>query len=346
MRASDGGGLSSTAQLNITLQSLPNSAIPVYQASPSSLQLTEGYSVSSVVTTVTATVTSNGAQVIYSITGGNVANTFRIQPNGQVILDKRLDYSMTSSYDLWIEAMDSASGGKAYKNIQISIQDENDHSPEFEQALYNTSIVEQQSIFGSIPLVKVKATDADSGVFGNITYSIKSGNIGNPFFLSSDGTLRLTKQLDREAIPRYDVVITATDGGGRNSTTIVIVNVADINDMFPRFETLYRWSVEEDVQVGSVVSAVRARDGDIGDNANIVYSLAEPSSHFSVTPTGNVTVTSKLDRETQSTYRVVISAGNTGQDNALSGTTTVTITVRIPLTSCNLYQCLYYFHSY
>ena len=327
LTATDGGGLSSSAQLNITLQSLSDSAIPVYQTSPSSLQLTEGYSVDSPVTTVTATVTSAGAQAIYSIAGGNVADTFRIQPDGQVILDKKLDYSVTRSYDLWIEARDSASGGKAYKNIAISVQDENDHSPQFEQALYVTSIREHESIFGSISLVQVRATDADAGSFGSITYAIVSGNIGNPFFLSADGTLKLSKQLDREAIPRYDVVISATDGGGCNSTTIVIVNVEDINDMFPRFETLYRWSVPEDVPVGSVVSAVRARDADIGDNAEIVYSLAVPSSHFSVTPSGNVTVTHKLDRETQSNYQVVITAGNTGQDNALSGTTTVSITV-------------------
>lgn len=275
--------------------------------------------------------TSPGAEVLYQIVGGNIGNAFRIQTDGQIMLDKKLDYAVSSVYQLWIEARNSASGGKAYKNFTISIQDENDHVPEFEQALYITSMVEQQSIFGSIPLVQVSASDSDSGIFGNITYAIQSGNVGNPFILSTDGTLKLTKQLDRETIPRYEVVISATDGGGLSSTTIVIVNVLDINDMFPRFENMYRWDVAEDVSVGSVVSTVRARDGDIGENANIVYSLAQESSNFAVTPSGNVTVTATLDRETQDSYEVVISARNTGPENVLTGTTTVYITVSLAL---------------
>ena len=101
--------------------------------------------------------------------------------------------------------------------------------------------------------------------------------------------------------------------------------------MFPSFESIYTWSIPEDTSVGSVVSAVRARDGDIGSNANIVYALNSPSSHFDVTSTGNVTLKASLDRETKSSYEVVISASNTGPENAISGTTTVQITVSAQL---------------
>lgn len=192
-----------------------------------------------------------------------------------------------------------------------------------------TSVVEQQSIFGSKLLLKVTANDLDSGIFGRVTYRIVSGNIDNPFYLdANDGSLKLSKQLDRETIPRYQLTVEAKDGGNLTSTTIVIVNVEDINDNFPRFESSYSWTVPEDVQPGTVIASVKARDADIGINANIVYALDKPNAKFEVSPTGNVSVKASLDREVESGYTLTISAKNVGVSNiTLSGTTTVSITV-------------------
>ena len=327
VRATDGGNRQTTAVVNISFHAFPTSSMPTFQSSSSDLVMSEGRPINAQLTKVTAIPQSSSGTILYSIAGGNVADTFSIKSDGKIVLNKKLDYAVASSFDLWIAATDSSNGIHSYKNIKVTVQDINDHDPEFKQALYITSVLEEQSILGARELVRVEATDPDSGINGEITYSLIEGNIGNPFVLSQDGILKLIKKLDREFISRYDLVILARDGGGRNSTTLVIVNVEDINDKFPRFELIYTWNIPEDTPIGTVVSAVRARDSDIGANANIVYALDRPSSHFDVTPTGNVTVKAELDRETTSSYEVVISASNTGPENVISGTTTVQIMV-------------------
>jgi len=250
-----------------------------------------------------------------------------MRPDGKLVLQSRLNNAINPEFDLWIQAKDTVSGLSAYRNLAITVRDENDHAPVFEQALYTATVQEQESIFGSKPLVRVKANDADSGVFGQVTYRLVSGNIDNPFILSDDGTLSLTKQLDRETIPRYHVVIEAKDGGDLTSTTIVIIDVTDINDNFPRFTSSYRWQAAEDLPVGSLLSSVHASDADVGINARIVYALETPSDQFDITDTGNITIKSKLDRETQPSYSLIVSARNQGESNLLSGTTSVLITV-------------------
>lgn len=326
--ATDGGNRQSTADITITVSSIAASALPVFQVAPRILRLNESQPVQAEVARFGATSSSAQSTVVYSIAGGNVGQTFAIRPDGALILNQKLDYSLASNFDLWIQAKDSVSDYVAHSNMRVSVADENDHTPMFDQDLYIVSAVEQQSIFGSRLLLKVTASDPDSGAFGQVTYSLVSGNVDNPFILGGDGSLKLTKQLDRETIPRYELTIMATDGGGRNATAVVIVNVDDINDHFPRFESSYRWTVPEDVAVGSLVSTVKATDEDVGDNANIVYALETASAMFGVSASGEVKVKSSLDREQQPSYTLTVSAKNVGVANiTLSGTTTVTITV-------------------
>jgi len=334
IRATDGGGKSSELSVNITFRRYATSAQPVFQDLVSSIRLSEGKAVNSQVLRFTATPSVPGNTILYSIAGGNTANTFMVGVDGQLILTRALDYSLTPAFDLWIEARDASTEAKSYEKVVIMIADENNHTPEFEQALYMVSVVEEENVFDAGLLLKVTATDRDSGLNGTVTYSLLSGNVDDPFILEPDGSLVRTKRLDRERIARYSLLIQARDGGGLTSTTIVIVNVEDINDMFPRFDSAYRWSVAEDMPVGSIISSVSATDADVGINAEILYSMHSPSSHFAITPSGNVTLTAKLDRENVSSYEVVVSAKNVEGENGISGSTTIQIQVLCSLLSC------------
>lgn len=50
-----------------------------------------------------------------------------------------------------------------------------------------------------------------SGLNGKVSYSITSGDDGEDFNISSNGTIYTAKLLDRETIPMYNLVITARD---------------------------------------------------------------------------------------------------------------------------------------
>lgn len=66
--------------------------------------------------------------------------------------------------------------------MQISVQDINDNMPEFYPRNYSKNI--QDSTQPQSEIITVHATDADSGIFGQVTYSIVSGNSDNKFFIN------------------------------------------------------------------------------------------------------------------------------------------------------------------
>lgn len=50
-----------------------------------------------------------------------------------------------------------------------------------------------------------------SGLNGKIIYSITTGDDGSDFSISTNGTIRTSKLLDREKIPIYNLIVTAKD---------------------------------------------------------------------------------------------------------------------------------------
>ncbi|MGH0165324.1 UNVERIFIED_CONTAM: hypothetical protein FKN15_070798 [Acipenser sinensis] len=67
--------------------------------------------------------------------------------------------------------------------------------------------------------------------------------------------------------------------GGFSATTTVTVNLADINDNGPKFQQkLYHFSVPESAMVGTMIGRIMADDSDIGENAEMNYTIEEIDS--------------------------------------------------------------------
>ncbi|KAG7248596.1 hypothetical protein CRUP_002594 [Coryphaenoides rupestris] len=86
--------------------------------------------------------------------------------------------------------------------------------------------------------------------------------------------------MDRETRENYTVVIQAKDMGGQlgglAGTTTVNISLSDANDNPPVFDQrLYQMSVPESAAVGSAVGRIRARDRDVGVNAEMTYSIID-----------------------------------------------------------------------
>lgn len=60
-------------------------------------------------------------------------------------------------------------------------------------------------------MLSVGAQDLDSGENGRIVYRIAAGDENDDFSVASNGTVFTRKNLDREKIPIYNLVLTATD---------------------------------------------------------------------------------------------------------------------------------------
>ncbi|XP_041055633.1 protocadherin-16-like [Carcharodon carcharias] len=167
----------------------------------------------------------------------------------------------------------------------------------------------------------VSATDADSGSFGTITYSIGSGigSLAPTQFIIDQHTGRIctTKNLDRDEGPKhYEFTVTAVDGGGLKSMAYVKVFLDDINDNRPVFYPVqYAASLSTQSLPGTTVLRVSAFDKDGGRNGKVTYRILSGNllSLFTLNrDTGVLSLVAHLQGKADTVQRLVISAQDAG----------------------------------
>ncbi|XP_059919417.1 protocadherin Fat 4 [Gadus macrocephalus] len=274
---------------------------------------------------------TNG-QIRFSIAGGNANAEFRIDSvTGMVSVAKRLDREAQASYSLTVQASDRGSSPRVDRaSVNIVLLDVNDCPPVFELSPYSVSVREN---LDKLPLsiLQVVARDDDQGANGQLSYMLSGGNDEAAFSLSSSGQLSLTQTLDRETQGSYLLLVTATDSGSPplSGTATVTVLVEDENDNVPLFSSSsFHTSIPEDAPTGSDLLLVSSTDADVGLNGVISYSLSGGDGQFSINPsTGQIISSSLLDRETRSTYQLLVVATDGGEPQGLSSSATVSVVV-------------------
>ena len=167
----------------------------------------------------------------------------------------------------------------------------------------------------------LRGIDADNdqlrfGVSTNPDNVVKVVNDAN-----NEASVLLAKELDAEERLEYQVVLTLTDNklGGNFIARSMLILVEDTNDNRPEFKphpsTVI---VDEDVNVGTVVATLEARDRDSGIFGQVVYALdptEKDNDMFEVRMTqkkGIVTVKNPLDYERQSVHQLKVLASDRG----------------------------------
>uniref|UniRef100_A0A8C3SRV4 FAT atypical cadherin 4 n=1 Tax=Chelydra serpentina TaxID=8475 RepID=A0A8C3SRV4_CHESE len=221
---------------------------------------------------------------------------------------------------------------KDQATVQIYMKDINDNAPKFLKDLYQATISELAANLTQV--LRVSASDVDEGSNGLIHYSVIKGNEENQFTIDSGtGQVTLIGKLDHEATASYSLIIQAVDSGtvSLSSTCTLSIDVLDENDNSPSFpKSTLLVDVLENMRIGELVSSVTATDSDSGDNADLHYSITGTNNHgtFSISPnTGSIFLAKKLDFETQSLYKLNITAKDQGRPPR-SATMSVVIHVR------------------
>jgi len=186
--------------------------------------------------------------------------------------------------------------------------------------------------WGVRKIATLRAVDEDHGYNGRLQYVISDGNDDDVFRVDTEsGELLAVRVVDRELRDEYRLNVTVFDMGShpRSSSLLVQVDVEDVNDNAPVFESpTYSVSVAEDAAVGSVLMTVSAHDLDVGDIGRVLYRLATGSDVFSViSATGEVRVAAALDRETAAVHELVVQAVDRCRESPLSGTSTIVVRV-------------------
>uniref|UniRef100_A0A914UTL0 Uncharacterized protein n=1 Tax=Plectus sambesii TaxID=2011161 RepID=A0A914UTL0_9BILA len=202
----------------------------------------------------------------------------------------------------------------------------------FEQDEYSVSVPEGTSV-GEL-ILTLKAIDDDRlPLFYSMVAPEDSRSAHVLRLDRTTGQLSVASPLDRESMARHVLKVTAYERGNamRSASASVIVNVLDVQDHAPVFEkTSYIADVREDMNIGTTVLHVFARDQDAADNGKVTYSLngeEEGASDFEIdAETGVVQIGKKLDRERRPFYRLTVTASDAGTPQ-LSGTALIEISV-------------------
>ena len=327
VQASDSGNpvLFSTMMVIFQITDL-NDNPPQFINPPASVSMSESEVSGFVVATLSADDADIGQNAIisFSLTGSSL---FSINStSGVVTLVGSLDYETTTEYTVVVTASDGVSSTQ--HTLTIGVLDENDNSPIFTMDPYTASVAEHSNTSTSV--VTVEANDADSGVLGEVTYSITNGNTGDVFTIDSmTGLVSVNNDIDRETTDSYTLVVSAIDGGGRSTDATVTITITDINDNVPVFDpSSYSINVHENTSVNSTLVTVTATDDDIGVNGEISYTIASGNDEnlFSISATGAISLISSLDFETSPSHTLFVQAADSGELSLIE-VTMVTISV-------------------
>ena len=249
----------------------------------------------------------------------------------RLLLKEKLDREMREEYVLKLIAYDGGQPPKSDSiNVTVRVLDSNDNDPIFERDSYEVKIVENLPLRTAI--LKVTATDQDSGVNGQVVYGMSPQTrqaYGDMFGVNNQtGDIFIVGTIDREKADVYQLVVTAEDCGVDShpvDMTVTVV-VTDQNDNPPKVvvNTLTAIgtdfaNVPENSQIGTFVAHVTVSDPDAGRNGSVNCSLDSRQFNFIQRPLlpqsdieYQILTAVRLDREVKDFYNVTIVCSDDG----------------------------------
>ncbi|XP_050392067.1 protocadherin Fat 4 isoform X2 [Patella vulgata] len=272
----------------------------------------------------------DGDALTYSITRGNLGQTFAIDENfGIVSIAKELDYESVKSYLLTITSTDPK-GLEASADIKVDIIDSNDNAPVFSSSIYEVGVIEGDYSGAPKVVVQVMAQDDDSDENSQIDYSIIKMNPDEAGKVSVDpnnGELEIVGQIVGGVT--YTLTVEASDAGNppKRSTAKVIISVIPVTvannpPVIPQSE--YKVSVSEGTAVASEIVKISAMDPDGDDLTYRIINQNPATSTFKINQDGVITNVVMLDREMVDEYTLLVEVEDSKE---LTSETSVVVTV-------------------
>lgn len=332
---------SGTVLINIYVADMNDNA-PIFGRVNYSVNILENSDINTPVVIVSASDQDEGnnSRLSYALSAqvsSEIQNTFVVEQNtGKIFSRRELDFETKQNYQFHIVVSDNGSPPKSnFAYVTVNVIDVNDNPPVIQvNAAPDVNSVVENGAVGKF-LAYIKVSDADSGVYGQVSCRIDDAN----FILeavddSSVGIykIKLNQMLDREEEATRNVVITCQDGDIRplSASATLSVSIEDVNDNSPKFvDSKLFGTVMENGKDDMYVMQVETVDPDIGENSRVTYAISggKNASLFTINQTtGAIYTTRMLDREATSQYLLEITASDHGAQ-PLASSATVTIKV-------------------
>ncbi|KAM9184592.1 protocadherin gamma-A5-like [Mergus octosetaceus] len=347
--ARDGGGLSDTAMVSISVTDVNDNA-PEISVRSALNEISEDAPPGTVVALLHVQDRDSGAngEVRCSL-AGDVPFRLRSSVGSyySVVTARELDREEVSEYNVTVWASDGGSPSlRSSAVLALRVLDVNDNAPVFAEARYSARLPENNAE-GALVLT-VRAWDADWGQNARVRYRLAEGRVrGAPLssyvsVQAETGALYALRSFDYEEVREVGLWVRAEDGGAPalSSNVSVRLLIVDENDNAP--QVLYPpaaaaaaagagWTGVElaprSAEPGALVAKVVAVDADAGQNAWLSYELAkatEPGLFRVGLHSGEVrTARSPLARDAPR-HSLVVVVKDQGRP-ALSATATLTV---------------------
>ncbi|XP_073689040.1 protocadherin gamma-A12 [Garra rufa] len=250
----------------------------------------------------------------------------------ELVLKKPLDRENQADHFLTLSGVD---GGRPFRSgtasIHIHVLDANDNVPVFARSVYKVR-VQENSARGTV-LVKLNATDLDSGIYGEISYSFSHVPDKTRGVVKIDhmtGEVKVMGDLDYEEASSHELDVQAKDGGGQSSHCKLIIDVIDVNDNAPVIAIKSTSAtVLEDASPGTMVALLHVYDLDTGTSGRVTCEISDDVPFKLVAEVKNyfmLVINGVLDREQCPHYNITVIAVDAGTPRLFSSKT-VAITV-------------------
>ncbi len=168
----------------------------------------------------------------------------------------------------------------------MKVTDVNDNPPVFQESVYNSYLLENNS--PGVSILTIRARDPDENQNARISYILEESDLGGSpvgtyvSVNSESGVVHAVRSLDYEQIKNIKITIKAQDGGSPLLCSNVTVNIfiQDQNDNAPQVlypvqsgASVVAEIVPRSADVGYLVTKVVAVDVDSGQNAWLSYKL-------------------------------------------------------------------------
>ena len=257
-----------------------------------------------------------------------------------IVIKEQLDRERQEFYQLKVVVTDGGFPPKTGSlTVNITVADINDNRPEFAKSTYNVSV--RENVAPNVAILRVSATDKDSGLNGEVTYSFSSrvkADVKNLLQIDANtGIISARGPIDFEETERFQFLVEAKDKGNPQLSggTVVILNVEDVNDNAPQISinlTPGGDNLTEDEAVGKFIAHVSVLDKDSGQNSVVVCSMND--DHFTLQKFYDhaynmykVLLSHALDYEMSPTHRVSITCRDSGNP-VLANSTSFIVHVR------------------
>lgn len=267
------------------------------------------------------------AMLIYQIVEPFAHNYFAIDSStGAIKITTALDYEQRSVFRFTVQVHDLGMPrmfAETAANVTIEVIDVNDCSPVFSQELYETNVI--VPTYKGVQVIKVSATDSDSGPNSKLLFSISEGNIGDKFKMDPITGI-ISIQNVTQLRSRYELKVRVSDGRFAAVATVKIHVKENKENKLKFTKESYKASVQENSSEKKTLAVIAA----VGNQVNepLFYQILNPDSKFEISRTSGVISTTGIpfDREAQDQFDIVVEV--TREDKSEDGAhVLVTVTV-------------------